>query len=138
MDEPIVDVLTTFGACPGRRADWSLDSLLSILDRHGVGKALSLSLKGVAYDFSEGNDETLQVSRRHPVIEPVATIDPRRHFGCVEEVSRRVEQGFRVFRFFPTEQGWPINFLPFRRLLERLAEHDVRLILPIAGPGSAT
>jgi predicted TIM-barrel fold metal-dependent hydrolase len=132
MHTAIVDAVTTFGSCPGRDVDWSLDALLSLLDRHGVEKAFSLSLKGIHYDFEEGNDETLQASKRHGVLEPVATIDPRRHLGCADEVRKRVDQGFRLFGFFPSEQGWPVNFLPFRRLLERLAEHDVRLVLPAA------
>jgi predicted TIM-barrel fold metal-dependent hydrolase len=138
MHTAIVDAVTTFGACPGRDVDWSLETLLSLLDRHGVEKAFSLSLKGIHYDFEEGNDETLQASKRHPVLEPVATIDPRRHLGCADEIAKRVDQGFRLFGFFPSEQGWPLNFLPFRRLLEHLAEHDVRLLLPAAGAGTPT
>ncbi|MFQ5809793.1 MAG: amidohydrolase family protein [Armatimonadota bacterium] len=134
----IVDAVTSFGSYPGKQVDWSLEALLGILQENGVDRALSLSLKGVYYDFEEGNDETLAVSREHPVIVPVATIDPRRHLGCIDEVGRRAEQGFRVFRFFPTEQGWPWDFLPFRNLLRELAKYDVRLMLPVAGNGAIT
>jgi predicted TIM-barrel fold metal-dependent hydrolase len=132
------DAVTAFGSYPGKQVDWSLETLLGILRDNGVGRALSLSLKGVYYDFEEGNDETLAVSRHHEAIVPVATIDPRRHLGCIEEVGRRVEQGFRVFRFFPTTQGWPVEFLPLRNLLRELARFDVRLMLPVSGNGAIT
>lgn len=134
----IFDAVTSFGSYPGKAVDWSLETLLGILRDNGVSRALSLSLKGVYYDFEEGNDETLEVSRRHEAIVPVATIDPRRHLGCIEEVGRRVAQGFRVFRFFPADQGWPVGFLPFGNLLQELAQHDVRLILPVSGNGAIT
>ncbi|MGD8238068.1 MAG: amidohydrolase family protein [Armatimonadota bacterium] len=134
----ILDAVTSFGAYPGKQVDWSLEALLGVLQQNGVGRALSLSRKGVYYDFEEGNDETLAVTREHPAIMPVATIDPRRHLGCIAEVGRRVEQGFRVFRFFPAEQGWPWNFLPFHNLLRELAGCDVRLMLPVSGNGAIT
>ncbi len=134
----IFDAVTSFGSYPGKQVDYSLDTLLEILRDNGVDRALSLSLKGVYYDFEEGNDETLAASQEHEAIIPVATIDPRRHIGCMEEVARRVEQGFRVFRFFPADQGWPVDFLPFRNLLRELAKHDVRLIFPASGNGAVT
>jgi len=134
----ILDAVTTFGSYPGKQVDWSLETLLGILRDNAVRSALSLSLKGVYYDFEEGNDETLAASREHEAIVPVATIDPRRHLGCIEEVGRRVQQGFRVFRFFPTQQGWPVDFLPFRNLLRELSQHDVRLAFPVSGNGAIT
>ena len=159
----LIDINTCFGSSPKRRVryaasvtsarmfdespaphpttqdvDWSLDNLLAILDKHQVDRALTYSLRGKLYDFVSGNDETWQAARDHPQLVPVATIDPRRHFGCREEVQRCIDRGFSVFRFFPDEQGWGISALPFLNICEQLAEHDVAVMLPAGGWGQQT
>ncbi len=118
--------------------DWSLDGLLRTIDRYGVHRACAYSLRGRLYDFVSGNDETLRVSERHRQIVPVATIDPRRHFGCLEEVERCVDSGFRIFRFFPGEQGWSVRSLPFLTLCEELAQYPVAIMLPAGRWGDQT
>ena len=159
----LIDISTCFGKSPQRRVrhadavtnarmfdepgpvrpttqdvDWSLDNLLTVLDRHQVTRALTYSLRGKRYDFVTGNDETCQAAREHPQLVPVATIDPRRHFGCREEVRRCIDRGFGVFRFFPDEQGWSISSLPFLNICEQLAEHRVAVMLPAGGWGQQT
>jgi len=134
----LFDAHTHFGRLSFGRDDLSLDTLLGELDRHGIERALSASLKGVYCDFAEGNDETLQAARRHSQIVPLATVDPRRHLGCAEEVARRAEQGFRALRVFPEAQGWPLEFLPFLNLLPLLAQHRMTLLVSAAANGTAT
>jgi len=134
----IVDSLTFFGVSTRKRADWSVEALLAALERASIHRALTCSLKGVFYDFREGNDETLAVCSAHPQLVPVATVDPRRAFGCIEEVERMAGAGCRAFRFFPREQGWPYDFLPFVRLVERIEGAGGIIFLPCAENGTAT
>ena len=113
--------------------DWSLDNLLRLMDKYDVDRACTYSLRGKLYEFISGNDETWAAAQQHPRLVPVATIDPQRHFGCLEEADRCLDRGFSIFRFFPDEQAWAIDSLPFLRLCEALAEWPVAVMLP-AGP----
>lgn len=131
----IVDVNTCFGKDPADSRNRSLDLLLEILDKHTVHRALTYSLRGVKYDFVSGNDETIRVCRDHERLIPVGTIDPRRHFGCLEEVERCVDRGVSVFRFFPNEQGWSIDSRPFLRICDELALHGASMMLPAGTAG---
>ena len=126
----LLDACTSFGVSPAKRADWSLPTLLAMLEEHGVEHALTLSLRGKSYDFVAGNDETLAACREHPMLWPVATIDPRRYLGCVEEVARCAAAGFVAFRFFPDQQGWPLEWLPFLEICEAIARTGRPIILP--------
>ena len=126
----VIDVNTVFGIWPVRKVEISLEMLLSILERGNVSKALSLSARGIFYDYHEGNDETLAVSQQDARIIPVATINPARYFGIVEEVQKRIDQGFRVFRFFPRYQDWHLDYAPFSRVIKALAQTPAILMLP--------
>lgn len=134
----IYDAHTFFGSVPFKSPDLSLKSLLAAMGAHGVGKALSLSLRGAYYDFSEGNDETARAAASEPQILPVATVDPRKCIGCAEEIRLRAEQGFRAFRVFPETQGWPINYLPFLDLLPEFEAAGLPLLVDASTPGTAT
>jgi predicted TIM-barrel fold metal-dependent hydrolase len=135
---PIIDCYTFFGASPRKPADWGLPTLLRIMDEAGVARALACSLKGLFYDFAEGNDETLAACEREPRLLPVATIDPRRRLGCEEEVERLTNRGCRAFRFFPRDQGWPLDFLPFIRLAHHIEDHGGLVFVPCRDNGAAT
>lgn len=149
-----VDVNTCFGRMPTRRVryadfvtaarmfddpagaspttqdvDWSLDNLLWLIERHEVDLALTYSLRGKLYDFVAGNHETWLAVRNHPQLVAVATIDPRRHFDCLHEVERCADRGFRVCRFFPDEQGWPVDNLAFLRVCDVVAEAQMGIML---------
>ncbi len=156
----LVDINTCFGTSPKKRVryadtvtaarmfdepgqvvptmqevDWSLDNLLRVIDEHQVDLALTYSLRGKLYDFVTGNHETWEAVQTHPQLVPVATLDPCRHFGCLEEVEHCADRGFRVFRFFPDEQGWAIDSLPFLRICEAVAEYGLAIMLPAGGWG---
>jgi predicted TIM-barrel fold metal-dependent hydrolase len=129
----LIDVNTCFGKTPKKRVDWSPDKLMELLLDGGVDCALTYSLRGVLYDFVTGNDETWEVCSRYDMLIPVATVDPRRHFGCLDEIERCADRGFPVFRFFPDLQGWTVDSAPFLKICEVIAEYDVSVMLP-AGP----
>lgn len=134
----IIDSNTFFGFSPKERADYSLDALEEMLQSNGISRAVSSSLRGVYYDFQEGNDETLRASRQRPWLLPAATIDPRRHLGCLAEVERMRAAGVRAFRFFPDLQGWALDSLPMSNLLREIDRLGGLAFLPAGESGAAT
>lgn len=134
----IFDSNTFFGFSPREKADYSLDALGEMLKSNGVSKAISCSLRGVYYDFKEGNDESVAASREHPWLVPAATIDPRRHLGCLAEVERMRLAKVKAFRFFPDVQGWPLDFLPMRNLLQEIGRLGGVVFLPAGESGAPT
>jgi predicted TIM-barrel fold metal-dependent hydrolase len=134
----IVDSNTFFGFSPREKVDYSLDALEGMLKKNSVAQAMSLSLRGVSFDFQEGNDETLAASKQRPWLIPCATIDPRRHLGCLEEIHRMREAGVKAFRFFPDVQGWPVDFLPMRNLLVEIDRLGGIAFVPAGENGMGT
>lgn len=125
------DVNTVFGFWPKRNADIALGTLVRLMAEHGIAKACTLSARGIFLDFIAGNDETLAACREHPQLIPVATVNPCRWIGCLDEARRMVDFGVKLFRFFPQYQEWTIGQAPFRKLLrEVLAPAGVALMLP--------
>lgn len=127
----IVDCNVLFGFWPLRRLESDLASVKSETSSHGIAKSLVCSMRGIFTDFTEGNQETLRVCASDPSLEPVATLNPRRWIGLKEEIERCLDQGVKVFRFFPEYQNWPYRFLPFDRTLELLAGSGALVICPI-------
>jgi hypothetical protein len=133
MIASILDSCTVFGFWPKRPADISLDALLGGMLAKGVDRACTLSARGIFYDFIDGNRETLQVCRERPGLIPAGTLNPARWLGCLDEARRLLDEGVRLFRFFPQFQEWAIAQAPFRKLLDLvLAPAGAVLMLPAA------
>ena len=131
MQTGYFDVSTLFGVWPKRSADIALPTLLRRLREHNITRACTLSAAGIFYDFVEGNNETLAAAAAHPELVPVGTVNPCRWLGCLDEARRLIDQGVKLFRFFPQYQEWHISQAPFRKLLrEVLAPAGVALMLP--------
>jgi hypothetical protein len=127
----ILDSCTVFGFWPKRNADISLSTLLRIISEKGVEQAFTLSARGIFYDFLKGNQETLQACREETSLLPVGTVNPARWIGCLDEAQRLVDEGVRLFRFFPQYQEWDISQATFRKILDCvLAPAGVGLMLP--------
>lgn len=124
------DCNALFGFWPKRKIESSLQSLKTRMERHRIDKALICSTRGIFYDFVAGNEETLEVSKHDQRLEPVATINPTRLLESVDEVEKRLKQGFKVFRFFPTYQEWDLNYAPFYRILDALQDTKALVMLP--------
>lgn len=136
---PIVDCNTVVGFFPRRHVDTTPQALLSIMDKYGVVRALCISTTGIFYDYRRGNEETLAIARNsNNRLLPVATVDPRQYLNCAEEIERRARQGWRLFRFFPDYQGWPLNFAPFREIVHQLNELQLAWMIPVQSLGAAT
>jgi len=136
---PIIDANTLFGAWPFRTVDISPQRLVDILRRNGVSKALTVSSTGILYDYRRGNDETLRVAQKaSQFFVPAATLDPREYLHCAAEIDQRVEQGFRIFVFYPRYQQWPLDFAPFRDILAKLKELQKPVMVQVDRPGDLT
>jgi predicted TIM-barrel fold metal-dependent hydrolase len=90
----------------------------------------------VYYDYAEGNAETIDRCRDTPFIIPAATIDPRRFHGGEEGLENLDE--FDLLRVFPDIQGWPIDYAPFYKILEKASSCHLPLMAPAMGPGKPT
>src|ERR1051326_5487734 len=86
--------------------------------RHGVEKSVAVHTTGICHSFESGNEATLAALSSTPSILPAATIDPR---GWLNRLPAEINN-FRLVRFFPTLQGWPIRSLAFQDALVRVAE----------------
>lgn len=135
----IIDANTIFGVWPKRKLDISIKQLLKIMKENNVTKSLSVSMKGILYDYQEGNAETLNISKKYPQIIPVATVDLRKYYGGKNFVKTIVEDGFPAIRIFPDFQGWPIDYEPFYSLWDELQSFpSIPLIITAKEPGFIT
>ena len=138
MPSRIIDMNTYFGAYPHMKIDLSLETLEELIEQNGVTKAVTLSLKGVLYDYVEGNAETLRKCVEHGNLIPAATLDPRKYTGAVADVNTLASQGFKVLRLFPDLQGWPLRFAPVRSIIRGLHEAHIPLMVNALTYGVAT
>jgi hypothetical protein len=131
MAGEIIDASTLFGFWPKRQADIALETLIDLMAEKGINTACTLSARGIFYDFVAGNRETLAAAQAHPQLLPVGTVNPCRWLDCLDEARWLVDQGVRLFRFFPQYQEWSIGQAPFRKLLTGvLAPAGVVLMIP--------
>ena len=134
----VIDSNTAFGISPSNGADLSQERLLKELHAHGITAALSFSMRR----WTEGNSESLAVSKANPTILPVATINPKRYLGWREEVNRCLKEEFVCFRFFPSdadpELSFEVSSAPFQMILDQLAPSKVPIMLSADGQETPT
>ncbi|MCS6775899.1 MAG: amidohydrolase family protein [Chloroherpetonaceae bacterium] len=134
----ILDVNTLFGPLPIASADLSVEMLLGQMQKHQVKSACTLSTLGLMLDPGVGNAATLAACNEHPELLPVATLNPTLYLGDEAPIASLRSDGFRMIRFFPATQGWPIDFAPFLTLVERLRAVGLPLMIEAERPGDAT
>lgn len=127
---PIVDCNTWVGFYPRQAIDLTPQTLLTLMRRYSVARSLFVHTTAVFYDAKTGNDLAVQVARESGgLLLPVAVLNPMHYLGMIEEVERRLQQGFRLFRFFPHLQGWRPTVAPFRELVHQLNERGVPFLI---------
>jgi predicted TIM-barrel fold metal-dependent hydrolase len=137
MDE-IVDINTLFGPMPFASTDMTVDSLLALMQKHGVARACTLSTLGVLLDAAGGNGATRAAAADHPELMPVATFNPRTFFGDTTPLQTLRADGFRMVRLFPCEQDWPLAFAPFSSLIEALQTTSIPVMIDVNRSGEIT
>ncbi len=138
MDFDTVDSNAIFGPWPLVRADMSIERLVIALKNHNVGTALVISTVGMLHSHGDGNAETLRACAGQLTMLPVATIDPRGYFGPPGIVANLVEQGFKMFRFFPLLQEWELDHAAFSDVVDELEPAGLPVMLQARGTGSPT
>ena len=135
----IFDAGTFFGPWPQRAGDLSLDALLAGMAQSNVARSLITATTGIFYDYRQGNAETFEAAKANAQhFFPVGTLDPRAYPECMHEAEVRAGEGFRLFRFFPDRQGWPIRYAPFRELLQKCDALKVPIAVAVSHPGDIT
>ncbi len=137
MDE-IIDINTLFGPLPAASTDRAVDSLLSMMEKHHVTAACTLSTLGLLLDPIVGNSATKAACSEHKELLPVATLNPTMYFGDSSPIERLQEDGFRLIRFFPAIQSWIPGFGPFKELVKSLASSNMPLMINIGALGDIT
>ncbi|NLN77730.1 MAG: amidohydrolase family protein [Armatimonadetes bacterium] len=121
MGFEIIDANTVFGPWPIVRAEMPIERLLKAMKNHGVSKSIAVSTVGVLHNSGDGNNETLRLcSEQGGAVMPAATIDPRGYFGAKGLASKLADAGFKMFRFFPLLQDWPLDLSSFCDLLDEI------------------
>ena len=131
------DACALFGPWP-HHEDLQIQEVLKAMTANKIDRALALCTTGITYDYREGNAATLEACAEHPQLMPVATLDPRAYPHCLEEAENCARQGFKMIRFFPSRQGWPIHYAPFRELLQKCDELHIPVAVECTHPGEAT
>lgn len=137
MDE-IVDVNTLFGPLPLASTDLTVESLLQLMEQNGVGTACALSTLGWLLDPAVGNAVTKNICAQNPSLLPVATFNPTMYYGDPTALMQAKADGFRLVRFFPAPQNWPIDFAPFGCLLDDLRQTGLPIVVGVSKPGDIT
>ncbi len=135
----ITDVNTRFGAFPAQHPNTDPETLAQAMNANGVAYCLTLSTQGLFYHAAEGNADTMRACRAYDHLIPVATLNPTAYWGQPETMEGLHTDGFEMTRFFPREQGWPLDFAPFALLLKALARlPSMPVMVGIREPGDLT
>ena len=135
----ITDVNTLFGAYPAQHPDSNPEALVAVMEAHGVDWCLTLSTWGLFHHDTEGNAETMRACRAHDHLLPVATLNPATCWGQSGLIEGIAADPFEMFRFFPQQQGWPLDFAPFTDILTQLAGLPrMPIMVSVPRPGDTT
>jgi predicted TIM-barrel fold metal-dependent hydrolase len=138
IDFEVIDCNTVFGPSPTPAMDLSLDKLVQAIRNHGIARACTLSTVGVCHNYAEGNAATIAACSGNPELIPIATIDPRGFFKASDTPEKLLGQGFKMFRVFPDEQNWPINYAPFPVILDSVEATGAPVMVGVSRQGDAS
>ncbi len=135
----VIDINARFGAYPSRHRTASFEEVSSEAEALGIDSSCVCSTTGIFFSAHEGNLQTSNAAASQPQrLIPAATLNPGMSLdagGAAEEI---VAGPFRLARYFPDSQGWPIDFAPFRQSLSRFAERGLPVMITASRCGDAT
>ncbi len=136
----IIDINTLFGSLPALNADLTLDDLQTLMEKHSISRACTLSTVGILMDAGVGNAQTRVTCGDEGVLVPVATCSPNSYFGDPSPLLAMSEAGFKAVRFFPDLQHWPADYAPFADMLDVLnsSPRPLPVMVDILTPGQMT
>lgn len=127
----IFDLNVTLGHYPFRALrNNSPETLVALLARSGIDRALVASLPAVFYrDAQRGNEELFAAAKAFPrQLIPVATINPR-YVGWERDLADSVKRGAKAVTLVPEHHGYTLSDVHGRAALERVAELGLPLVL---------
>ena len=134
----IIDVNTMFGPLPAAAADLSVDELTLLMQQNGIASCCTASTVGLLLDHNAGNAATKAACADQSNMLPTATVNPQTYFGGEGAHIRFREDGFKLVRFFPAQQGWEPDYAPFIQLASEVAQSKLPMMIEIDRPGVAT
>lgn len=137
-DIQVIDANTMFGIHPTHRLDMSVERLVSEMDRHHIAASLTLSTIGVFHDHVAGNGLTLEAAKANHRLIPIATVNPALHFGSSAYLQTLREQGFRILKLYPFDQGWTLDSAAFGDLLAQLVPVKMPILVNASRAGEPT
>lgn len=126
---PIVDSYTLVGSWPQAEVDLSVEALAAGMQARGVAKSLVTYTSAIFYNAALGNTQVMHLAGQHAPLIPVAVANPLDFPHCLDEITRCLDRGVKVFRLCPREHGYPFSgsFGPLRAVLRKL--ETARLLL---------
>lgn len=125
----IVDAHVHLGKCRQTRINGDANFLIKTADKLGIDKLCVSSLRGLSYDFYEGNMEVAEAMKRYPTrIFGYVNVNP--YFGeeAVKEVRRYIKNYEMIGVKLHTVEGmWPGN----DPCLNPIFEEAIKLGVPI-------
>jgi predicted TIM-barrel fold metal-dependent hydrolase len=134
----IIDLNTMFGPLPAAAADLSVDELTLLMQQNGIASCCTASTVGLLVDHNAGNSATKAACADQSNLLPAATVNPQTYFGGEGAHTRFREDGFKLVRFFPAQQGWEPDYAPFVQLAAQVAKDKLPIMIEIDRPGVAT
>ncbi|MDE2126220.1 MAG: amidohydrolase family protein [Armatimonadetes bacterium] len=131
----LIDISTLFGPWPIASADMTAASLLQLMARHGVKRACTLSTLAVLLDAAIGNTATGAACKEHSELVPATSLDPTHLTANAAAVRSLKQQGFRLLRFYPNIQGWPVTSVAFAGLAREAAAQGLPIAVQVDRPG---
>lgn len=136
---PVIDINARFGSYPSRYKTTSAEDLQTDALAHRVERTCVVSTTGAFFNDFEGNAETLDACERFSgSLIPIGTLNPKTTLLPQESVEEIERLGFKALRFFPHEQGWPIDYAPFAEILGCLKDAGLPAIVTCLKPGDVT
>lgn len=128
----IIDVNAALGHYPFRRLHGNTaDSMLPLMDRYGIDRAVVVSLNSVFYrDAHQGNAELFEETHRNAErFVPVATANPK-YVGWQQDLDEAVDRwGMKAVALFPEHHGYQLSDEFGRAALTRIAQLELPVVL---------
>jgi len=134
----IIDANTSIGIHPEHRLDMSIEKLVAQMDKYCIAASLTISTIAMFHESQTGNAVTIDSAKVSNRLVPVGTVNPRTYFGTEEEMRAIKGLGFRIFKFFPTEQKWAINSMAFCEVVRQLSVLKTPIMVETKNPGDVT
>src|SRR6185295_14432470 len=122
----IIDVNACLGHYPFRSLRFNrAETMLGLMDRNGIGRAVVSSLHAVFYrDAHRGNEELREETKGHGSrLIPVATVNPK-YVGWERDLAEAVERWrMKAVTLVPEHYGYTLADEHGRAALTRIAEY---------------